>query len=196
MLPSSRIIVLASTSPYRRELLARLRVEFTVASPGVEETIRDGEAPIVRAERLAIEKAEALAGQFPAGLIIGSDQVATLGDVILDKPGDHRRATEQLRLMSGREVAFYTAVALHDVARAATSVRVVPYWTAFRELSAREIEAYLRADQPYDCAAAAKAESLGIALLEHMRGDDPTALIGLPLIATSQLLRQHGIAIP
>ena len=119
-----------------------------------------------------------------------------MGDIILDKPGTHERATTQLRMVSGREVVFYTAVALHDAASGDTSVRVIPCWAQFRRLDAREIEAYLLADRPYDCAGAAKAESLGIALLDAMRGDDPTALIGLPLIATAQLLRARGIAVP
>jgi septum formation protein len=190
-----RRLVLASTSRYRRELLARLRLDFTVAAPGVDEDYRDGEAPAVRAERLAVAKAEAVAAAHPEALIVGSDQVAALGDHILDKPGNYENALVQLRAASGKRVAFYTAVAVHDARRRATSARVVPYYAEFRTLDDREIDRYLRADEPYDCAAAAKAESLGIALLTRMEGDDPTAIIGLPLIALSALLRQHGLSV-
>lgn len=188
-------IILASTSPYRRELLARLRLPFEVASPGVDEAYRPGETPPVRAERLALAKARAIAAEAPDAIIIGSDQVAALdGAQILDKPGNYQNAFAQLRQASGRRVAFYTGVAVYSAA--ATSVRVIPYHAEFRSLTDAEIDRYLRADEPYDCAAAAKAESLGIALLERMTGDDPTALIGLPLIALAAMLRQRGISVP
>lgn len=189
-------LVLASTSPYRRELLARLRVPFEVDRPGVEEDYRAGEAPAVRAERLAVAKAEALAARYPDRLLIGSDQVAALGTTILDKPGTHARAAEQLRAASGQRVVFYTALAVHDVAKRATSSRVVPYFVRFRVLDDARIERYLALEQPFDCAASAKAEALGISLIERMEGDDPTALIGLPLIALVDLLAQHGVPVP
>lgn len=193
--PAPARIILASTSPYRRELLARLRIPFEVISPGVAETERPGEAPPLRAERLALEKALAVAAKAPDALVIGSDQVAALdGTEILDKPGNYANARAQLRRASGRRVIFYTGVAV--VAAGESSVRVEPYATEFRALTDAEIDRYLRADEPYDCAAAAKAESLGIALLARMQGDDPTSLIGLPLIALSALLRRHGIACP
>ena len=189
-------IVLASTSPYRRELLARLRLPFEVASPGVDESERPNEPAAVRAERLAVAKAHAVAPRYPDALIIGSDQVAALGSTVLDKPGDFARAARQLRLASGRRVAYYTAVALHDARSDSTSARVVPYYVEFRDLEDREIEAYLRADEPYDCAGAAKVESLGIALLSRMEGEDPTALVGLPLIALGEMLRAHSVLVP
>jgi septum formation protein len=194
--PAGRPLILASTSRYRRELLERLRHPFRVAQPGVDEVELPGEPPIVRAERLAIAKARAVAQHEGDALVIGSDQVAALDTVILDKPGGYDRAREQLRSVSGRAVDFFTAVALVDARTGATSARVIPYHVVFRTLNDHEIDRYLRADEPYDCAASAKAESLGIALLAKMRGDDPTALIGLPLIALCELLRQHGVAVP
>lgn len=191
-----RQLVLASTSVYRRELLGRLRVPFQSAAPGVDEAIRDQEPPAERARRLAIEKARAVRAQFPEALIIGSDQVAALDDAILDKPGDFENAREQLRRSSGREVCFHTALSVLDALSGASSDRVIPFRVRFRHLDDAAIERYLRAEQPYDCAGAAKAEGLGITLIEHMTGDDPTALIGLPLIALAAILRQHGFALP
>lgn len=195
-MPTPRPLVLASTSTYRRELLARLRLPFDVASPGVDESAIAGESPPVRAERLAIAKAQALAARFPEALLIGSDQVAAIGTEIFDKPGTHENAVAQLERASGRRMAFHTAVAIHAPAERRTSVRVVPYYAEFRALDRREIEAYLRADRPYDCSAAAKVESLGITLLRSMEGEDPTALVGLPLIALSEMLRQYGLQVP
>ena len=188
-------LVLASTSPYRRELLTRLRLPFETASPGVDEAERVDEAPLARAERLAGEKARAVAKQFPDALIIGSDQVAALEHQILDKPGNFENAFRQLTLMRGKRVTFYTAIALHSPRLERTSTRVVPYWVEFRDSTNRQIEAYLRAEQPYDCAASAKAEALGIVLIRRMEGEDPTALIGLPLIALTELLAQYGVAV-
>lgn len=187
-------LILASTSPYRRELLARLRLTFEVSSPGVDEHYLDGEAPALRAERLALAKARAVAAHHPDAIVIGSDQVATLGDDILDKPGSYDNAFAQLRRASGQRITFNTGVAVIDANSA--SVRVVPYYAEFRALTDREIDAYLNLEQPYDCAGAAKVESLGIALLARMEGSDPTALIGLPLIATAELLRQRGLLVP
>ncbi len=189
-------LILASTSRYRRELLSRLRLAFEVVAPDVNEVERPGEPPGSRAERLALEKARAVADRRTDGLIIGSDQVAALGSDILDKPGGFERAFDQLRRARGREVIFHTAVALVDAASGQASVQRVPYAVVFRSTSDAEIERYLRLEEPYDCAASAKAEGLGITLIESMRGDDPTALIGLPLIALSSMLRRHGVPIP
>ena len=191
-----RPLILASTSRYRRELLARLFLPFEVAAPGVDEAERPDELPPVRAERLAREKAQAVARERTSGLIIGSDQVAALGAVFLDKPGSFERAFDQLQQARGKEVIFHTAVAVVDVATGLSEVRLVPYSVQFRHSSDAEITRYLRTEQPYNCAASAKAEGLGIALIESMRGDDPTALIGLPLIALSAMLRRHGMDIP
>jgi septum formation protein len=187
------MLVLASTSRYRRELLSRLGLPFDVMAPEVDEQPQPGEAPAALAWRLAAAKAQAVARQRPGAVVIGSDQVAELDGQALGKPGTHERAVQQLRSMRGRQVMFHTAVA---VVRADTgfertvvaSVRVV-----FRALSDREIENYLRKEQPYDCAGSAKSEGLGIALLATIESDDPTALIGLPLIRTSELLRQAGL---
>ncbi len=191
-----RQLVLASTSPYRRELLGRLRVPFEVHAPGVAETLRDGEHPADRAQRLAQEKARAVVSPFPSALIIGSDQVAALGEAILDKPGSFANARDQLRRSSGNEVNFYTALSVLDARSGETSDRLVIYRVKFRSLTDAAIERYLHADAPFDCAGAAKCESLGITLIERMIGDDPTALIGLPLIALSEILRRHGFELP
>jgi septum formation protein len=189
-------LILASTSRYRRDLLARLHLAFDIAAPGVDEAERPGEPPPIRAERLAVEKARAVAAGRTMGLVIGSDQVAALGPVILDKPGNFDRAFDQLRRARGREVIFHTAVALVNASTGASEVRLVPYTVQFRQSSDAEITRYLHTEEPYDCAASAKAEGLGISLIESMRGDDPTALIGLPLIALSAMLRHHGMLIP
>jgi len=187
------VLVLASTSPYRRELLARLRMPFEVAAPGVDETSHPGERPAALVERLAREKALAVAGAHPGALIIGSDQVAVLNGEPLSKPGTHDRAVAQLRGMRGRRIEFLTGLAVHSAPTGVTHSRVVPFAVEFREFSDAEIEAYLQAERPYDCAGAAKAEGLGIALIRRMEGDDPNALIGLPLIALVDLLAMHGV---
>lgn len=190
--PSPRI-VLGSTSVYRRALLERLRIPFDVAAPHVDETPLPGEAPQALAQRLALAKARAVAAQHPDAVVIGSDQVADLNGEPLGKPGTHERAVEQLRRMRGQTVIFQTALAVvcqatgfcqHDIAQ----VKVV-----FRPLSDAEIEFYLRAETPYDCAGSAKSEGLGISLLERIDNDDPTALVGLPLIRTCHLLRAAGV---
>jgi septum formation protein len=188
-----RRLVLASTSRYRRELLARLRVAFEVRDPRVDESPRPGEAPRELARRLALAKAEAIARIEPEAVVVGSDQVADLDGVAIGKPGDHERATTQLRSMQGKRVVFHTAVAVVCAASDVHAVEVVPVTARFRELSDAEIEHYLRTEQPYDCAGSAKVETLGIALLEAIESDDPTALIGLPLIRTCALLRRAGI---
>ncbi len=188
-----RTVILASTSRYRRELLTRLQLPFEVHAPDVDETPLPGEAPGALAQRLALEKARAVAARFPEAVVIGSDQVARLGGEPLEKPGDHERAVAQLRRMRGQTLVFQTAVAVvcqatGFVERDLASVRVV-----FRDLSDDAIEHYLRAEQPYDCAGSAKSEGLGIALLDAIDSDDPTALIGLPLIRTCRMLRAAGV---
>jgi septum formation protein len=188
-----RKLILASTSRYRRELMTRLGIPFDVQSPEVDETALAGESPRQLAERLALEKARVVAARFPDAVVIGSDQVADLAGEALGKPGDHARATAQLRRMRGQTLVFQTAVAVvcHAsgfVQRDIAGVRVV-----FRPLDDGAIERYLQAEQPYDCAGSAKSEGLGIALLDAIDSDDPTALIGLPLIRTCRMLRAAGI---
>ncbi len=186
-------LILASTSRYRRELLERLRLPFEVVAPQVDETPLPGERPAEIAERLALAKAQAVAEQYPDAVVIGSDQVADLDGRAIGKPGSHERAVQQLRSMSGRVVVFHTAVSvLHQAGGFARSVRS-PVTVRVRALAEAEIEHYLRTEQPYDCAGSAKAETLGIALLEAIESDDPTALVGLPLIRTCALLRAAGI---
>jgi 7-methyl-GTP pyrophosphatase len=185
-------LVLASTSPYRRALLERLGVPFSVAAPEVPEERLHGEAADAMAARLARAKAHTVAPAFPRALIIGADQVAECEGGFLGKPGDHARAAEQLRALSGREAVFHTALCVHNSDNRATLDRIVPSRVRFRTLSDPLIERYLRRDRPYDCAGSAKAEGLGIALIERIDSDDPTALIGLPLIALVGLLHEHG----
>lgn len=192
-MPQQRRLVLASTSRYRRELLARLGLDFEMASPVFDETPLPGEGAAGTALRLAVGKARSLKGEFPDSLIIGADQVASLGAERLDKPGNHATAVRQLRALSGRSARFDTAVALLDTKRDAVESAVVPCEVVFRTLDERRIEAYLRREQPYDCAASAKAEGLGIALIARIATDDPTSLIGLPLIALSAMLEKAGL---
>ncbi|MET3605241.1 septum formation protein [Sphaerotilus sulfidivorans] len=186
-------LVLASTSRYRRELLARLRLPFEVRAPEVDETPQPGETPAALSERLALAKARAVAAAHPQAIVIGSDQVAELDGQPIGKPGRHEAAVAQLRAMRGRSVVFHTAVAVlrHDTGFEA--VRRVPVTVRVRSLSEVEIETYLRLEQPYDCAGSAKCETLGITLLDAIESDDPTALVGLPLIVTSALLRAAGL---
>ena len=191
-----RPLVLGSTSVYRRELLQRLRLPFTVMAPEVDETPQPHEAPDALALRLALAKAHAVAAQQPEAVVIGSDQVADLAGHALGKPGTHERATEQLRLMSGHSVVFQTAVAVVCHATGFAQALLAAVEVRFRPLSDAEIERYLRAEQPYDCAGSAKSEGLGISLLDAIHSDDPTALIGLPLIRTCQLLRAAGLVLP
>lgn len=194
--PLSRSLVLGSTSRYRRELLARLGLPFDVAAPAVDETPRPDEAPRALALRLALAKARAVAGLHPRAIVIGSDQVADLDGEPLGKPGDHERATAQLRRMRGKTVVFHTAVAVSCQDSRFEQVDLAPVRVRFRDLSDDEIERYLRAEQPYDCAGSAKSEGLGIALLDAIDSDDPTALIGLPLIRTCRMLRAAGLVLP
>lgn len=186
-------LVLASTSPYRRELLARLRLPFDVVSPGVDETPGDGETPPALAQRLALAKAEAVARLQPDAVVIGSDQVADLDGAPIGKPLVHDRAMAQLRAMSGRTVVFQTAVAVVRPRTGFARTLLAPVRVRFRTLDDARIEHYLQAERPYDCAGSARSEALGIALLESIDSDDPTALVGLPLIRTCTLLLEAGI---
>jgi septum formation protein len=186
-------LILGSTSRYRRELLTRLRLPFEVEAPGVDETPQPGEAPAALARRLALEKARAVAARHPHAVVIGSDQVADLAGEPLGKPGDHARAVMQLQRMSGQRVVFQTALAVVCRDTGFEAVDLAAVSVTFRTLSAAEIEAYLRLDEPYDCAGSARSESLGVALLSKIDSDDPTALVGLPLIRTCALLRAAGL---
>jgi septum formation protein len=188
-----RPLILASTSRYRRELLNRLHLPFDVQPPEVDETALPGETPRELAERLALEKARAVAARFPEAVVIGSDQVADLAGEALGKPGDHARATAQLRKMRGQTLIFQTAVAVVCQATGFVERDVAPVRVVFRDLDDAAIERYLRAEQPYDCAGSAKSEGLGIALLSAIDSDDPTALVGLPLIRTCRMLRSAGV---
>lgn len=189
-------LVLASSSPHRRELLARLRLPFEVISPDIDETPLTGELPPETALRLAQLKARAVADQFPDALIIGSDQVALLGTQQIGKPHTHENAKKQLQAASGQSLVFYTALCVYNSSTCNMQARVVPITIQFRTLSEDVIERYLRAEQPYNCAGSAKSEGLGIALIHRFEGEDPNALVGLPLIALVDMLQQEGVAVP
>jgi septum formation protein len=186
-------LVLASTSHYRRALLERLGLPFSIADPGVAEERRPGEAPESMARRLAEAKALAVARGFRDALVIGCDQVAVRNGEVLGKPGTHENAVRQLRALSGREAVFHTAICVHNTADGTSQIRVVPCRVTFRRLDDAAIERYLAREQPYDCAGSAKAEGLGIALIAKMEGEDPNALVGLPLIALVDLLHEQGL---
>jgi septum formation protein len=186
-------LILGSTSRYRRELLERLRLPFEVVAPQVDETPMPGEAPAALAQRLALQKAREVAARHPLAVVIGSDQVADLDGQPIGKPGSHERAVAQLQAMRGRPVVFQTAVAVVRPATGFERVALAPVRVQFRALSDADIEFYLRAEEPYDCAGSAKCETLGIALLDALHSDDPTALVGLPLIRTCALLREAGL---
>ncbi|RZL95426.1 MAG: septum formation inhibitor Maf [Variovorax sp.] len=190
-----RTLILASTSRYRRELMNRLQLPFEVQAPEVDETPRPGESPRNLAERLALEKARAVALRFPEAVVIGSDQVADLAGEALGKPGDHDRATAQLRRMRGQTLVFQTAVAVVCEASGFVERDIAQVRVVFRDLTDAAIERYLRAEQPYDCAGSAKSEGLGIALLDAIDSDDPSALVGLPLIRTCRMLRAAGVSL-
>ena len=190
-----RKLILGSTSPYRRELLTRLRIPFEVAAPAVDETQQPHETPQQLACRLAMSKARAVAAQFPDCVVIGSDQVAELDGQALGKPGLHARALAQLQQMSGKTVIFQTAVAVVCLETGFAQMDLAQVKVKFRQLSDAQIEAYLRAETPYDCAGSAKSEGLGIALLEAIDNDDPTALVGLPLIRTCRMIEAAGIKV-
>jgi septum formation protein len=196
-MPESAIrrLILGSTSPYRRELLLRLRLPFDVVSPDVDETPLTGELPRALALRLALAKAQAVATLHPHAVVIGSDQVADLDGEPLGKPGSHARATEQLQRMRGKTVVFQTAVAVVCIDAGFAQVDLAEVNVRFRNLDDAEIERYLRAETPYDCAGSAKSEALGIALLESIDSDDPSALVGLPLIRTCRMLRAAGVRV-
>lgn len=189
-------LVLASTSRYRKELLERFGLPFITARPSTDETPLPKEHPAATAERLAVEKAKAVAADHPEALIIGSDQVAYLGTEHFGKPGTVERAQQQLRRMSGQTVIFHTAVALLNATTGEFSCQGVPTQVRFRHLSDEEIQRYVAREMPLDCAGSAKSEGLGISLLEALSGDDPTALIGLPLITLARMLRQAGLLVP
>lgn len=189
-------LVLASTSAYRRALLERFGLPFETARPEVDETPLPGEAPPATANRLAVAKARAVATDHADALIIGSDQVAHLGNEVFGKPGTVERAIAQLQRMRGESVVFHTALALINTRSGAVHVDSVPTRVVFRKLSDAEIVRYVDKERPLDCAGSAKSEGLGITLLESLSGDDPTALVGLPLIALARMLRAEGVALP
>ncbi|HNW02131.1 MAG TPA: Maf family nucleotide pyrophosphatase [Burkholderiaceae bacterium] len=192
---ANRKLILGSTSPYRRELLSRLRIPFEVVSPDVDETPYPSETPQQLACRLAMAKARAVAAMHPASVVIGSDQVADLDGEPLGKPHAHDRAVEQLRRMRGKTVIFQTAVAVVCQEAKFAQMDLAQVKVTFRDLSDTEIAAYLLAETPYDCAGSAKSEGLGIAILESIDNDDPTALVGLPLIRTCRMLRAAGLVL-
>jgi septum formation protein len=193
--PQTRALVLGSTSPYRSELLRRLQIPFTIAAPMVDETPLPHETPRALAQRLALFKARAVASHFPRAVVIGADQVADLNGQPLGKPGTHERAVAQLRQMRGQTVIFQTALAVVCLESGFEESGLAAVRVKFRDLTDAEIENYLRAEQPYDCAGSAKSEGLGIALLEFIESDDPTALVGLPLIRTCKMLQAAGVVL-
>jgi MAF protein len=189
-------LVLASTSPTRRELLTRLGLPFECRAPQIDETALPGEAPTELALRLARAKAAAVAHDCPAHLIIGSDQVAVVSDQVLGKPGNRARAAEQLALAAGRVMVFQTAVCVLNSATGRAATRLVPFEVALRPLTAADIDRYLDREQPFGCAGSLRSEGLGLTLCERMSGDDPTALLGLPMMALCELLRAEGVPLP
>ena len=198
MLPtnSELHVILASTSRYRRDLLSRLQIRFDTAAPDVDEDPLPGEAPVATAQRLALAKAQAVRARFPRHLIVGSDQVAVCDGIRLDKPMGHAKAVGQLRHVSARTVVFHTAVALLNAGSGRIQSEVVPTEVTFRQLDEATIERYLLAEPAYDCAGSAKAEGLGISLIDRVQSPDPTALIGLPLISLTKMLGNEGLIIP
>lgn len=191
----SRQLILASTSPYRKSLLERLGIPFEVAAPHADERPLSGEDAADTSLRLAQLKAQSVRAAHRDALIIGSDQVATSAGRLLNKPGDHATALRQLRSVSGKSAEFHTAVVLLDAANGSVQSKVVPCRVFFRQLDDKRIESYLQREKPYDCAGSAKVEGLGIALIERIQTDDPTSLIGLPLIALSEMLERAGLAV-
>ena len=190
---NTRALILGSTSPYRRELLERLRLPFDVQRPEVDETPLDNETPVALAQRLAMAKAQAVAQRFPQAIVIGSDQVADLHGQPLGKPGDHPKAVAQLQRMRGQTVVFQTAVAVVCQATGFAQCELSQVKVVFRDFSDESLQHYLHTEQPYDCAGSAKSEGLGIVLLERIDNQDPTALVGLPLLLTCRLLRAAGM---
>ena len=186
-------LILGSTSPFRKEILAKLNLEFECAKPNVDETALENESPIELVKRLAIEKAKAVAVEFPDALIIGSDQVAMCDGDILGKPHNFENAVKQLTKFSNKTVTFYTGLCVYDSGLDYTTALIEPFLVHFNELSRSDIENYLHAEQPYNCAGSFKSEGLGICLFKKLEGDDPNTLIGLPLIKLVELLKQHGV---
>lgn len=195
MATDSRPLILASSSRYRRALLERLGIPFITANPDVDEAPLPGEAPSDLVRRLAIAKATRVAGQYPSGLVIGSDQVAVYDGITVGKPGHHPAAVAQLRRISGKTAVLYTGLAVLDAASGRLQTEVVPFRITFRALTDAQIEAYLAREQPYDCAGSVRSEGLGIALLERFEGEDPNALIGLPLIRLVRMLEAESFPV-
>lgn len=189
-------LILASSSPYRRELLSRFQIPFLSQSPAIDETALDGEDARALVLRLSEQKARKVAESHPAAIVIGSDQVAMINDQILSKPGVHKQAVQQLQQLAGQQVVFNTGLCVFNAATGTTQLDCIPYSVTFRTLDADEIERYLEKEKPYDCAGSFKSEGMGVTLLDKMSGDDPSALIGLPLIRLSQMLRNEGVALP
>ena len=189
---STPTLILGSSSPFRKMLLERLMVPFETANPDIDESAKEGETPIELVERLAIEKAQAVATQHPNSLIIGSDQVALHGNEVVGKPHTHERAVEQLRSASGKQITLYTGLALINSATGNVQSEVIPFTVHFKTLSEQVIESYLRKEEPYNCAGSVKSEGLGIALFDRFDGDDPNALIGLPLIRLVAMLENEN----
>lgn len=194
--PAPARLVLASTSRYRRELLARLNIPFDIAAPDVDETPLKGEAPQALAQRLASAKTRAVQPAWPDALIIGSDQVAVVGDIIIGKPGNFDNAVAQLKVMRGKAIHFFTALCVLNARTGRQQSALVPVTVHMRDISDAQIERYLRAEEPYDCAGSARIEGLGITLVAKLEGEDPNALIGLPLIALCEMLRNEGFGLP
>ena len=188
-------LILASSSEYRRQLLQKLLIPFSSISPKIDETALQGEKPHDTALRLAQEKAKKIGAEYLNALVIGCDQVATLDGEQLGKPLNHQNATKQLQSMRGREVTFHSALCLYNAATGNMQAEVVPYLVRFRQLTDEQIENYLTKEQPYQCAGSAKSEGLGIALMERMIGEDPNALIGLPLIKLVTMLQNEGVSV-
>ena len=186
-------LVLGSTSPFRKEILAKLNIPFVCAKPDIDESAFDNESPVELVERLAIEKAKAVAGEFPDALIIGSDQVAMCDGEILGKPHNFENAVKQLEKFSNKTVVFYTGLCVYDSGLDYTTALIEPFLVHFNQLSLSDIENYLHAEQPYNCAGSFKSEGLGICLFKKLEGDDPNTLIGLPLIKLVELLKQHDV---
>jgi MAF protein len=186
-------LVLGSTSPFRKEILAKLNIPFACAKPEIDESAFENESPVELVERLAIEKATAVASEFPDALIIGSDQVAMCDGEILGKPHNFENAVKQLEKFSNKTVVFYTGLCVYDSGLDYTTALIEPFLVHFNELSRTDIENYLHAEQPYNCAGSFKSEGLGICLFKKLEGDDPNTLIGLPLIKLVELLKQHGV---
>ena len=193
---TNKKLVLGSTSPFRKELLERLRIEFITDSPDIDETPLFNETPEDYVKRLSLEKAQVVAKRHDNVLVIASDQCSILNGEIRGKPGNHKNAVKQLTESSGQRVSFLSGLCLFDTSNASWQFDMVPYHVDFRRLNSAEIESYLLAEQPYFCAGSFKSEGLGVTLFERLQGDDPTALIGLPLIRLSEMLRNKGISLP